>query len=251
MIGQPPPSLDNVKIALKETVTGADAIIESLVANLSNDRVTAFSAVALKNIFGALYQSGINIRPTQIQQLQHIATFAASRSLPIVFLPCHKSHVDYLVVSYVLYSVGIALPHIAAGENLNLWGIGSLLRSNGAFFIKRQFKNDKLYYAVVQAYLRYLLVNGHNIEFFIEGGRSRTGKLLPPKFGFLKFCLDVVLEKLVEDVLIVPVSIGYDKVIETSSYVNEMLGTPKEKESIAQLIKTGLGLLTVVYLYLA
>ncbi|KAJ3315014.1 hypothetical protein HDV04_004814 [Boothiomyces sp. JEL0838] len=139
--------------------------------------------------------------------------------------------------------MGIALPHIAAGDNLNMPGIGWVLRHNGAFFIRREWGGDKLYIAIMQEYvqvssilLKFLLQNGFNIEAFIEGTRSRTGKLLQPKFGFLKLILESILGNKAKDAILVPVSLGYDKVIETPSYVNELLGIPKQKESIGQLL---------------
>ena len=134
--------------------------------------------------------------------------------------------------------MGIALPHIAAGDNLNMPFVGWVLRHNGAFFIRREWGGDKLYIAVMKEYIDYLTLNGYNMEAFIEGTRSRTGKLLQPKFGFLKLILESVMSNPGRDVIFVPVQLGYDKVIETPSYVNELLGTPKEKESIFQLFSS-------------
>jgi glycerol-3-phosphate O-acyltransferase len=183
-----------------------------------------------------------------VLKLREAAARAAEQGVSLIFLPCHKSHIDYLVVSYILYSVGIALPHIAAGDNLNLPGIGTLLRYNGAFFIRRQWGDDKLYVSVMKEYIELLMAKGYNIEAFIEGTRSRTGKLLRPKFGILKSCLDAVYSGRVKDAILVPVSIGYDKVIETPSYVDELLGRPKEKESLGQLVNSGFNLLQVIVL---
>lgn len=192
-------------------------------------------AVTIKTILGRLYHLGIHINDQEVQRLRNVAKEAAERRISLVFAPCHKSHVDYLVVSYVLYRLGIALPHIAAGDNLNMPFVGWVLRHNGAFFIRREWGGDQLYIAIMKEYINYLLMNGFNMEAFIEGTRSRTGKLLQPKFGFLKLVLESILENPGRDALFVPVNIGYDKVIETPSYVNELLGKPKEKESIFQL----------------
>ncbi|KAJ3000165.1 hypothetical protein HDV02_000448 [Globomyces sp. JEL0801] len=134
--------------------------------------------------------------------------------------------------------MGIGLPHIAAGDNLNMPGVGWVLRHNGAFFIRREWGGDRLYVTIMQEYVEYLLNKGYNIEAFIEGTRSRTGKLLQPKFGFLKLILESILKGKTSDAILIPVSIGYDKVIETPSYVNELLGTPKQKESIGQLLNS-------------
>ncbi|KAJ3274395.1 hypothetical protein HDV01_002999 [Terramyces sp. JEL0728] len=193
-------------------------------------------SVTIKTLLARLYHRGIHVSEPEVRSLRKVAKEAAENNVSLVFVPCHKSHVDYLVVSYVLYRMGIALPHIAAGDNLNMPGIGWVLRHNGAFFIRREWGGDKLYIAIMQEY--YLLQNGFNIEAFIEGTRSRTGKLLQPKFGFLKLILESILANQAKDAILVPVSLGYDKVIETPSYVNELLGTPKQKESIGQLLSS-------------
>ncbi|KAJ3323380.1 hypothetical protein HDV06_001900 [Boothiomyces sp. JEL0866] len=193
-------------------------------------------SVTIKTLLARLYHRGIHVSEPEVRSLRQVAKEASDNNVSLIFVPCHKSHVDYLVVSYVLYRMGIALPHIAAGDNLNMPGIGWVLRHNGAFFIRREWGGDKLYVAIMQEY--FLLQNGFNIEAFIEGTRSRTGKLLQPKFGFLKLILESILGNKAKDAILVPVSLGYDKVIETPSYVNELLGTPKQKESIGQLLSS-------------
>jgi glycerol-3-phosphate O-acyltransferase len=162
----------------------------------------------------------------------------AAREATLVLVPSHKSHVDYLVLSDVLYANALSPPLIAAGENLNFWPAGSLLRRAGAFFIRRSFKGRKLYAALVDAYIRKLLVEGFPIEFFIEGGRSRTGKLLAPKYGLLSMVVDAALLLRGRKVRFVPISIGYEKIVEERSYVHELGGGEKEKENIGALIKS-------------
>ncbi|KAJ3139084.1 hypothetical protein HK100_012001 [Physocladia obscura] len=115
-------------------------------------------------------------------------------------------------------------------------GVGYLLQHCGAFFIRRVWGDDLLYNSIMKEYIEILLLRGHNIEAFTEGTRSRIGKLLQPKFGIMKIILEAVLSGRVKDCMIVPMSIGYDRVIETGSYVNELLGVPKEKESLYQLL---------------
>lgn len=129
------------------------------------------------------------------------------------------------------------MPFIAAGQNLDMPFVGSLLKSSGAFFIKRTLGSDPLYRAIFSEYITTLLAKGCNVEFFIEGGRSRTGKLLNPKMGILSMITDAYFNKRVEDCLIVPISIGYDKVIETEGYIKELLGRSKTPESLVQLIR--------------
>ncbi|KGO63838.1 Glycerol-3-phosphate O-acyltransferase [Penicillium italicum] len=168
----------------------------------------------------------------------HQAETATKKKQSIVFLPCHKSHVDYVSLQIICYRLGISLPVIVAGDNLNIPLLGAFLQHAGAMWIRRSFGNDPLYTTVVQAYIDTLLQQGFNFQCFIEGGRSRTGKLLSPKFGILSFIMDSILSGRVEDLIICPVSTQYDKVIETESYISELLGQPKAKENLADFISS-------------
>ncbi|UJR81352.1 1-acyl-sn-glycerol-3-phosphate acyltransferase [Sandaracinus amylolyticus] len=162
----------------------------------------------------------------------------AARKGPLVLLPSHKSHVDYLVVSDLLYREGLAPPLIAAGDNLSFFPLGPFLRRSGAFFIKRSFKGKKLYPQLVDAYVRKILVEGWNLELFVEGGRSRTGKLLSPKLGILSMIVDAALQLRDREITFVPISIGYERIIEEKSYVHEQSGGEKQPESIGGLLAT-------------
>ena len=195
-------------------------------------------ALTVKTLLARLYHRGIHVKEQEVDRLRMVAKEAAKNKTSLIFMPSHKSHVDYLVVSYVLYRMGIALPHIAAGDNLNLPFVGYMLRHNGAFFIRREWGGDRLYITIMKDYIDFLLLKGYNIEAFIEGTRSRTGKLLRPKFGFIKLILENLLLDTSKDAIVIPVNIGYDKVIETPSYINELLGTPKEKESLSQVLSS-------------
>ncbi len=155
---------------------------------------------------------------------------------PLVLVPSHKSHVDYLIVSGVFYEHGLAPPLIAAGDNLAFFPLGAIFRRAGAFFIRRSFKNDKLYPQIVAAYVRKALTEGHNLEVFVEGGRSRTGKLLAPKLGILSMIVDAGLG-LSRPIQFVPISIGYERIIEEGSYVRELEGGEKEKEDLGGLLR--------------
>lgn len=163
---------------------------------------------------------------------------AAAQKGPLVFVPSHKSHVDYLVMSDRLHAHGIAAPLIAAGDNLSFFPLGPLLRRSGAFFIRRSFKGQKLYPHLVDAYIRKVLAEGHNIEVFIEGGRSRTGKLLPPKLGILSMLVDAALKITDRAVQFVPISIGYERVIEERSYLRELEGGDKKAEDLGGLLRS-------------
>ena len=162
----------------------------------------------------------------------------AARDASLVLLPSHKSHIDYLVLSDQLYAHAMMPPLIAAGENLSFWPIGVLLRRGGAFFIRRSFHGDSLYPVVVQAYVRKLLAEGFTIEFFLEGGRSRTGKALPPKYGLLSMVVDSATKLRRTNVKLVPISIGYERIIEERSFVHELSGGDKQSENMGGLIKS-------------
>lgn len=162
----------------------------------------------------------------------------AARRGTVVLLPSHKSHVDYLIISYVFLKEGLQLPLIAAGDNLAFFPMGGLFRRAGAFFIRRSFKGDKLYSAVVQAYIRRLVMDGWAMEFFIEGGRSRTGKLLAPKLGLLSMVVEAGLSLEGRELFFVPVSIGYERIVESRSYVHELTGGEKQKEDAAGLLRS-------------
>ncbi len=163
----------------------------------------------------------------------------AAKNAPIILCPSHRSHIDYLVLSWTFVNEGLMPPHIAAGKNLSFWPAGPILRRAGAFFIRRTFKGDRLYSAVFRAYIRRLLLERYPQEFFIEGTRSRTGKLLPPRLGMVRYEVDAFLESTRDDVYFVPISIGYTRVIEQKSYHEEVLGGEKAKEDVAGLIKAG------------
>jgi glycerol-3-phosphate O-acyltransferase len=182
------------------------------------------------------YHQGIHVNSAEVLNLRKVAAEAAKKKQSIIFLPCHRSHVDYVSLQLICYRLGLALPTVIAGDNLNFPLIGPFLQHAGAMWIRRSFGDDQLYTTLVQSYIDTLLQNGHNIECFVEGGRSRTGKLLQPKFGILSFLLESVLSGRVEDAIVCPVSTQYDKVIEVDSYVSELLGQPKQKESLAQFL---------------
>ena len=163
---------------------------------------------------------------------------AAAHDASLVLLPSHKSHIDYLVLSDVLYGNALMPPVIAAGDNLSFWPLGILLRRGGAFFIRRNFSEDTLYPALVEAYMRKLMAEGFTIEFFLEGGRSRIGKPLPPKYGLLSMVFDSATKLRGTKVKFVPVSIGYERIIEERSFVHELAGGDKHSENVGDLIKS-------------
>ena len=156
---------------------------------------------------------------------------------PVVLVPCHRSHFDYLILSYLFHANYLSPPHIAAGINLSFWPLGPLFRGAGAYFIRRSFEGNELYKTVFRNYLTFLIREGYTQEFFIEGGRSRTGKILTPKLGMLSAIVNAFIAGVRRDLYLVPVSIHYGRVVEEESYRRELVGAEKEKESLLSLLK--------------
>jgi glycerol-3-phosphate O-acyltransferase len=154
----------------------------------------------------------------------------------IIYVPCHRSHVDYLLLSYLIFNRGLMVPHIAAGNNLNLPLVGSVLRRSGAFFLRRKIKGDPLYAAVFLEYLHMMIDRGFPIEYFIEGGRSRSGRMLAPKAGILAMTVQSFVRSRSRPLVFVPVYIGYEKLMEGSSYLAELHGRPKKSESLIDVV---------------
>ncbi|MDQ5985322.1 MAG: Glycerol-3-phosphate acyltransferase [Syntrophus sp. SKADARSKE-3] len=161
-----------------------------------------------------------------------------SRKMPFVVVPCHRSHIDYLLIDYLFYEHHIQLPFIAAGNNMAFGPAGFIFRRCGAFFLRRSFRGNPLYGEVFTQYLKILLKEGLPLEFFIEGGRSRTGKMVMPKYGLLSMVLEAYQEKITDDLAIIPVFIGYDRIIEEKSYLQELGGVPKTQEKTTDIIKS-------------
>lgn len=161
----------------------------------------------------------------------------AARHNTLVYVPCHKSHIDYLILSYILFRNNLYSPFIAAGKNLSFWPLGPIFRRGGAFFIRRTFRGARFYSEVFSLYVKTLVKFGHNIEFFIEGGRSRTGKMVLPKLGLLAILIQAVEEGFCDDLVFVPTSICYDRIPEEEVYVNEITGGSKKEESLGQLVR--------------
>lgn len=188
-----------------------------------------FLEVVLSWFWNKIYDG---IRVNHLEPLQE-----AVRGHEVVYVPCHRSHIDYLLLSYLLFRNGLTPPHIAAGINLNMPVVGGLLRRGGAFFMRRSFKGNPLYTAVFNEYLHTLFTRGFPVEYFVEGGRSRTGRMLQPKTGMLALTLRSYLRSSRLPVLFVPVYIGYERVLEGRTYLGELRGAAKKKESILDIFK--------------
>ncbi len=172
----------------------------------------------------------------QIQNLDKIKSIASENSL--IYVPCHRSHIDYLALSYILLEKGLMLPHVAAGNNMNLPILGRIGRGGGAFFMRRSFAGNRLYSLIFFQYFRRLLQRGSTVEFFPEGGRSRSGFSLQARPGLLSMTIRSFASLSNENVKLIPIYIGYEKIIEGSSYLSELLGEQKKRESFLDLFKT-------------
>ncbi len=161
-----------------------------------------------------------------------------ARDKELIYVPCHRSHFDYLLLGYIMYKEGLHLPHVAAGINLNIPVVGGILRRGGGFFLRRSFKGNRIYAAVFDAYLQQVLSRGYSIEYFVEGGRSRTGRLLAPKGGMLMMTVHSYIKEPKRPVVFVPFYFGYEKLIEGDSFISELGGAEKRKESLFGLIRS-------------
>ena len=185
--------------------------------------------LVLKQLWERLYDE------VAIHHAAEVAKVAPGKGL--VYLPNHRSHVDYLLLSYFINAAGLAPPHIAAGANLNFPVVGPLLRRGGAFFLRRSFKGEPLYAAVFREYLHTMLVRGFPIAYFIEGGRSRSGRTLSPKGGLLGMTLESFMREHPRPVLLVPIWFGYEKLLEGRALLAELEGKPKRGESLTDLVR--------------
>ncbi|MEA3437293.1 MAG: 1-acyl-sn-glycerol-3-phosphate acyltransferase, partial [Thermodesulfobacteriota bacterium] len=217
-------------IPLREVRKNADSYLDEIAAKYSPGLIK-IAEVIVGWFLRTMFEDVI----VNTDDLNRIKTM--SQKGPLILIPNHKSHIDYLILSYLLYHSNMPCPHIAAGKNLSFWPMGPLFRGGGAFFIRRTFRGAVLYSKVFSEYIHKLLQEGFNIEFFIEGGRSRTGKLIMPKLGFLSILLDAYKNKACEDMIFVPIYIGYDRVLEETAYLNELEGGQKKKENFLQVIK--------------
>ena len=199
------------------------------IASDYTDTAVRFLEVVLSWFWNKIYDG---IRVNHLPRIQE-----AVHGHEVIYVPCHRSHIDYLLLSYLLFRSGLTPPHIAAGINLNMPIVGSLLRRGGAFFMRRSFKGNPLYTAVFNEYLHTLFSRRFPVEYFVEGGRSRTGRMLQPKTGMLAITVRSFLRSSRQPILFVPVYIGYERVLEGRTYLGELRGAAKKKESIFDIFK--------------
>jgi glycerol-3-phosphate O-acyltransferase len=215
---------------LKQLKKKAGDYFEEIAADYNMAYIHAF-IIALNWFWKKIFE-GFDIDMTGLAKVREWA-----RKGTLIYVPSHKSHIDYLIINHVLYNYHMHIPRVTAGKNLAFWPMGHIFRKCGAFFIRRSFKGEKLYSEVFQRYIKSLLEEEHPIEFFIEGGRSRNGKLMPPKTGFLSILFHAYREGFCKDLIFVPASIIYDRIMEEKSYHKEIGGGIKKKENFMQIIK--------------
>lgn len=220
----------------EQLIEVAETLTDNMICKMESKSFIRGAYYLATQLLTRAYHQGVHVSSEEVLRLRSVAENAAKNKQSIIFLPCHRSHVDYVSLQIICYRLGLALPTVVAGDNLNFPVLGPFLQHAGAMWIRRSFGDDQLYTTLVQAYIDTLLQNGFNLECFVEGGRSRTGKLLPPKFGILSYMLDSVASGRVEDAIICPVSTQYDKVIEVDSYISELLGQPKPKENLVDFL---------------
>ncbi|XP_073818960.1 glycerol-3-phosphate acyltransferase mino isoform X3 [Musca autumnalis] len=221
---------------LKKQERRAISILKDMRSTLNNFLLALTSWILYKLL--PCFLSGVVTHTQQIEMLK--AASEKAPGIPLIFLPLHRSHLDYIMVTFILYNNDIKSPLVAAGNNLQIPVFGELLRGLGAFFIKRKIdpvvgKKDILYRAILHLYLQHALKMGHNVEFFIEGGRTRTGKPCLPKGGILSVIVNAFMDGSIPDALIVPVSVNYEKLVD-GNFVREQRGEKKVPESFGKAI---------------
>jgi glycerol-3-phosphate O-acyltransferase len=216
------------KLTRRQALVQAREMFEEIAADYSHSFVQLMSRL-LRRLWTRIYD-GISV--AHVETLTGIAT-----GNELVYVPCHRSTMDDLLTPYAIYTHGFAVPHIAAGVNLDLPVVGRMMRKGGAFFMRRSFRGSPVYSAVFTRYLGAIMARGHPVQYFIEGGRSRSGRSLSPKTGMLSMTLRSYLRQPLRPVMFVPVYIGYERVMEIDSYVRELAGKPKEKESLLGFLR--------------
>ena len=204
-----------------------EKIFKEISANM-NSTWLAIGAATVGGIFKRLFAS------IEVHRLKEIAEDAKRH--PIVLVPSHRSYFDFLILSWLFYQNYLVPPHIAARENMAFGPFGYLFRNMGAFFLRKSFE-DPLYKEVFRAYVGYLVREGFTQEFFIEGGRSRTGKTLAPRLGMLSWDVDAFLETSRKDLFFVPLAVSYERLVEESGLVEELDGGKKTEESVLGLLR--------------
>ena len=202
------------------------------IASDTSERVVNLLRIIFDYVWARTLE-GLDVPQEDLDRIREL-----NKAGPVVYLPCHRSHVDYLAVAYLFEKKGLQNPRIAAGDNLAKWPLGPILRRAGGFFIRRSFRGETIFPLVFDAYIRHVLRQRHILIFFMEGGRSRTGKLLHPKLGMLSMIFDAWRQGIVKELPLVPVTIDYGKVFEGQAYLREKGGQEKEREDLRSVLRS-------------
>lgn len=222
---------------IAERLERPHATVSARAARLLDEIAATPTTVAIDLMAGLihlLYRQGYGRIEYDRQHLLEI--YAAAGRASLVFLPSHKSQLDRLVTQFILWENDLPPSHTAGGINLNFWPVGPLVRRSGVFFIRRSFKTDETYKFVLRSYLDYLLHRRFPIEWYLEGGRSRTGKLRAPSLGLLHYVVDSFERGVTDDVVLIPTSISYDQIQDIGDYSSETQGGAKVDESVGWLV---------------
>ncbi len=202
-------------------------IIDEIAANISYSLLTRVNGL-MRIVWDHMYRGISKIGDEKVREL-------ANKGHELVYIPCHRSHMDYLLLQYVIFNSGLMPPHVASGINLNFFPFGPVIRRCGAFFLRRKFNGDRLYTTVFREYVSYLCSHGYSMEFFIEGTRSRSGRMLHPRTGLLSMLVQTQLRGISRPITIVPVYLCYEHVMEVGAYTREMRGVKKQAENVWQM----------------
>jgi glycerol-3-phosphate O-acyltransferase len=210
-----------------ECLAYTTACLEELATVQSRLAIDVFSAM-----MAPMHRRAYEVRAdvAGLEQLREL-----NRRYALVFLPTHRSYVDPLVLADVLDRHGFPRNHTLGGNNMQFWPIGPIGKRAGVIFIRRSFGDDRLYKLAVGEYFGHLVAKRFNLEWYIEGGRTRTGKLRPPRYGLLHYLVDAIDEHRAEDVMLVPVSLNYSRLEEVALMAKEMLGRKKKSEGLRWL----------------
>ncbi len=192
---------------------------------------STFLIDVIANAIHWIYRQGYGALSYDEQQVRDL--YGLGQGHPLVFLPSHRSNLDRLVLQYLLWENDLPPNHTAGGINMNFFPVGPLIRRTGVFFIRRSFKDNPLYKLVLRSYIDYLIEKRFSLEFYLEGGRSRSGKLLPPRYGLLAYVTDAYRRGKSDDVFLIPTSIAYDHIQDVGAYASEQRGDTKERESFS------------------
>jgi glycerol-3-phosphate O-acyltransferase len=218
---------DRMGLTEQEVTGRADADLNSLVATMSPVAVDLLSST-LRPLHA--YAWDVQADTAGLDRLREL-----NREHALVFLPSHRSYADPLLLADVLAEDDFPPNHVLGGDNLRFWPIASLARRAGVVFIRRSFSDDEIYKLALREYLGFLLAKRFNLEWYMEGGRSRTGKLRPPRYGLLAYVAEAVARGRAEDAFLVPVAITYDQLREVSAMAAEQAGAAKKAEGLGWL----------------